>query len=297
MFHFVFPAAVLALMSLAPQSALAQPTPPPSAAQQVLPGNGLAQTAPELRALFRAMGLYDILDIMSAEGREAAPGLEADLVPGQGGGAWIAVGASIYATDRMVADLEAAVPKEGFTADMLAQLSDFFDSDLGARIVAGEVAARRAFLDPQIKDAATELARDRAAQSDPRLALLTEFITVNDLVDRNVTGALNSNFAFYLGMSQAGAFADEMPEELMLAEVWGQEAEIRSDTLEWLFAYQLLAYEGLSDDDLRDYIALSQSPAGQMLNAALFAAFDVVFEAVSRDLGRAAAGFVAGQDL
>jgi hypothetical protein len=297
MFHFLFPAAVLALISLAPQSALAQPAAPPGAAQQVLPGTGLAQTAPELWALFSAMGLYDILDIMSAEGREAAPGLEADLFPGQGGGAWIAVVASIYATDRMVADLEAAVPKEGFTADMLAQLSDFFDSDLGARIVAGEGAARRAFLDPQIKDAATELARDRAAQSDPRLALLTEFITVNDLVDRNVTGALNSNFAFYLGMSQAGAFADEMPEELMLAEVWGQEAEIRSDTLEWLFAYQLLAYEGLSDDDLRDYIALSQSPAGQMLNAALFAAFDVVFEAVSRDLGRAAAGFVAGQDL
>jgi hypothetical protein len=32
------------------------------------------------------------------------------------------------------------------------------------------------------------------------------------------------------------------------------------------------------------------------LNAALFAAFDEVFEAISADLGRAAAGFVAGED-
>lgn len=297
MFRLSSTFAILALTAVAPLPVMAQVAAPPGAVQQVLPGTGLAQTAPELRALFSAMGLYDVFDIMSAEGRDAAPNLEDDLFAGQGGGAWIAAVASIYAADRLIADFEAAVPRAGFTPETMTALTAFFDSDLGARIVAGEVAARRAFLDPQIKDAATELARERAAQNDPRLALLTEFITVNDLVDRNVTGALNSNFAFYSGLSQAGAFTDEIPEELMLAEVWAQEAEIRSDTLEWLFAYQLLAYEGLSDEEMRAYIALSQSPAGQTLNSALFAAFDVMFEAVSRDLGRAAAGFVAGQDL
>jgi hypothetical protein len=32
------------------------------------------------------------------------------------------------------------------------------------------------------------------------------------------------------------------------------------------------------------------------LNAALFVGFDALFEAISADLGRAAAGFIAGED-
>ena len=76
----------------------------------------------------------------------------------------------------------------------------------------------------------------------------------------------------------------------MLAEVWGQEPAIRADTVQWLLAYQTLAYEDLSDADLQAYIDLSRSDAGQAINASLFAAFDTVFNAISHDLGRAAAG-------
>jgi hypothetical protein len=290
MFRHAIPAALVAALMLTGLSSMARPL-----AAQV--GPAPAQTSPEMRALFDAMGLYDILEIMSAEGRAAAPDLEDELFPGQGGGAWVAVVSSIYALDKMTAAFEAAVPLDRLGPEALAAVQAFFDSEAGVRIVAGEVAARRAFLDPALKQAATDLAQDRAAAGDPRLDLLTEFISANDLVERNVSGALNSNLAFYVGLSEAGAFSDQIPEELMLADVWGQEPQIRSDTLEWLYAYQLLAYEGVSDADLRAYIALSQTPAGQALTAALFAAFDVVFEGISRDLGRAAAGFIAGQDL
>lgn len=290
MFRHAIPAALVAVTMLTSLSSMARPL-----AAQVMPAP--AQTSPQMRALFDAMGIYDILEIMSAEGRAAAPDLEAELFAGQGGGAWLAVVSDIYALDRMTASFEAAVPLDRLDPEALASLQAFFDSDAGVRIVAGEVAARRAFLDPAIKQAATDLAQERAAAGDPRLDLLTAFIAANALVDRNVSGALNSNFAFYLGLSEAGAFSDQIPEELMLADVWGQEPQIRSDTLEWLYSYQLLAYEGVSDADLRAYIALSQTPEGQALTGALFAAFDVVFEGISRALGRAAAGFIAGQDL
>jgi hypothetical protein len=287
--------AALSLLAPAP-AALAQATPPAVLAQSGPADAGLASRAPELRALLGAMGLYDILAIMATEGREGAPDLEADMFPGQGGAAWMAVVAGIYASDKMMADFEAALPLDRLSADDIATLRAFFESDLGARIAAGEIAARQAFLDPALEQIATDLAQERAAQNHPRIAQLTSFNIVNDLVERNVSGALNANFAFYRGLSEGGAFPAPLPEAMMLAEVWGQEPAIRSETTQWLFAYQTLAYEDLSDADLEAYIALSRSPAGQAINASLFAAFDTVFNAISYELGRAAAGFVAGED-
>jgi hypothetical protein len=49
-----------------------------------------------------------------------------------------------------------------------------------------------------------------------------DFIEANDLVERNVSGALNSNFAFYRGLSDGGAFEVEIPEELMLPRSGGR---------------------------------------------------------------------------
>ena len=283
---------------LAPLAAMPLPVPAQSSgeAQLMLPDSRLAEEAPEVRAVFEAMGVYDIIEVMSVEGLDSAPEIEADMFPGQGGSAWPAVVAGIYATDSMVETFEAAVPVERMTPAILGELQAFYDTDLGRRIARGEVAARQALLEPGVEDSAREMARQQAEDETDRIGLLTEFIAANDLVERNVMGALNSNFAFYRGLDDGGAFEAEIPEELMLSEVWGQEAEIRADTTEWLYAYQILAYEDLSDAELQRYIDLSESAAGQALNAALFEAFDVMFEEVSYDLGRAAGSFVAGED-
>jgi hypothetical protein len=45
------------------------------------------------------------------------------------------------------------------------------------------------------------------------------------------------------------------------------------------------------------YIAFSETPAGATMNAALFAAYDELFGAISHDLGRAAAEMLSGQDI
>ncbi|MBF9058659.1 DUF2059 domain-containing protein [Rhodobacterales bacterium HKCCSP123] len=284
---------LLAPLAVLPLAAPAQTN---AEAQLVLPETRLSEEAPEVRAVFEAMGLYDILSVMSVEGLEGAPDIEADMFPGQGGSAWPAVVAGIYATDRMIAQFEAAIPLERMTPEIVAELQAFYDSDLGQRVAAGEVAGRQALLEPGVEEAARELARQQAAEGTERIALLTEFSAVNDFVERNVTGALNSNFAFYRGLGDGGAFETEIPEELMLAEVWGQEAEIRTETTEWLFGYQILAYEDLTDAEMARYIEMSESEAGQVLNAVLFQAFDVLFEEVSYDLGKAAASFIAGEE-
>lgn len=288
------PVALLPLLAL-PPAAPAQST-QGGEVQLVLPDTPLAEEAPELRALFSDIGLYRVIEIMSAEGLDGAADIEADMFPGQGGSAWPAVVANIYAADRMVSVFERAVPRDRMTPEVVAELQAFYDSDLGQRVAAGEIAARRAFLDPGVEEAAGEMAQEQAAEGSDRIGLLSEFIAVNDLVERNVSGALNSNFSFYRGLEEGGAFETEIPEQLMLSEVWAQEPEIRSETTEWLYAYQILAYEGLSDAELSRYVALSETEAGQALNAVLFRAFDALFEQVSHDLGQAAASFIAGED-
>lgn len=271
-------------------------TGPISEAQVILPETEFSVEQPQLRAVFEMMGLYEILGVMSSEGIESAAEMEADMFPGQGGTAWPAVVAALYSADTLIADFEAAVPRAVITDTFLAEIEAFFQSDLGQTIAAGELTARRAFLEPGVEDAAREMATRAVEEEDARIEILTEFITANELVERNVTGALNASFAFYRGLADGEAFETEIPEDLMLAEVWGQEPEIRQSTTEWLYAYQMLAYSDLSEEDLQEYVAFSMTPAGQALNTVLFTAFDVMFERVSYDLGKAAAVFIAGEE-
>lgn len=282
-------------LALAPvPAALAQSG--PGEAQVIVPGSMLAQEAPEVHAIVDAMGLYDILQIMSVEQTDAAAQLEGDMFPDRGGAAWQAVAASINSAERLVRDFESALPVEEFDPATIADLTEFFTSDTGRRIAAGEVAARRAFLDPGVEERANEIVAAMRAEGDPRLDSISRFIEANSLVERNVQGALNSNFAFFLGLSDGEAFAVEMPEDLMIAEVWGQEAEIRATTIDWLFAFLVTAYSDLSQAEIDAYTALSQTEAGRVLNRALFSGFDVVFEDVSYELGYAAGIFIAGEE-
>jgi len=152
-------------------------------------------------------------------------------------------------------------------------------------------------LDEAVKDAAKVAAADMAQDQDPRLALLRDFAIAGDLIEQNVAGAMNANLAFYQGMAESGTPGAGMTEDQMLSDVWAQEPQVRKDTEEWLFPYLALAYQPLSDEDLEAYTAFWESPAGKRFNAALFAAFDVVFTNISRDLGRAAARQMQGDDI
>ena len=82
-----------------------------------------------------------------------------------------------------------------------------------------------------------------------------------------------------------------------MQQVWDQEAEIREDTVIWLFSYLTLAYQPLSDEELQLYIDFSSSQYGQALNRALFAGFDRMFAEISRALGFAAGQLSGAQEL
>ncbi|MCO6382337.1 DUF2059 domain-containing protein [Oceanicola sp. 502str15] len=250
----------------------------------------------ETQALMVALGMDRLMPILRDEGLAYSTALERELFPGAGGKAWADLVSEIYATDR----LERVMARR-FAAEMagvdVAPLMAFFDSDRGRRIVGLEISARAALLDDTVEQMSRDAFSEMRGEDSPRLDLLRAYIESNDLVETNIAGALNSNFAFYQGLAAGGALPPEMSEEEMLRDVWMQEPDIREETETWVWSYLAMAYEPLEDADIEAYTALSQTPEGRALNRAIFAGFDELFADISRDLGLAASRFMVSEDI
>jgi hypothetical protein len=244
--------------------------------------------------LIRILRLEEMARLMQAEGLTYAADLENDLLPGGGGGYWDTQIARIYDIDRMMQLVSGALDQKLTGADRAAVVA-FFDTEQGQEILTYEIAARAAMADQDVEDVARQIYAEKAATPDPRLTAITRFVEVNDLMERNVAGALSSNYHFYSGLVDGGAY--EMSEDDILADVWEQEDDIREETEGWLFGYLLMAYQPLGDDVLDAYVTFSQSDEGKVLNAALFDAFDTMYNDISYALGRAAAQAMSGSDL
>jgi hypothetical protein len=246
--------------------------------------------------LFDAIGMPRIIEVMREEGLSYGETIRTDLLAGQGGAGWSATVSAIYDArvmdDRMRQDFTDRL--EGLD---LTPLLDFFESDRGQRIVESEVAARRAFLDEGVEEAAGAALVDLRSDDPERYGRLEAFVAANDLVESNVMGAMNSNYAFYQGLMAGEAFDNTLTEEQVLSDIWSQEESIRSETEVWVYSFLGLAYAGLSDADIDAYVDLSLTEAGRALNRALFGSFNEMFTEVSRRLGEGAAQVLIGQDI
>ncbi len=251
-----------------------------------------------VETLVETLKIADVIEVMQLEGLSYGAEMEQELFAGQGGASWTAVVGLIYDRPTMQSRFDDAFAEQltGREKDLPA-MQAFFGADLGQRILALEVEARRSLMDQAVEDAAKALVEDMMAEAAPRIDGLRAFSEANDLIEMNISGALNSNLAFFQGMDEVSGPDPDMTQEDMLMTVWGQEPEIRAETEAWIYPYLSLAYGPLSDEELAAYIAFSKTEPGQVLNAALFGAFEVVFSTISRDLGRAAAKQMMGQDL
>jgi hypothetical protein len=278
--------ALLAMLACAAPTVVPAQTDDPAAAQST-----------QIDRIAAAMQIAPMIDVMREEGLGYGDDLAQSMLDGPSD-RWTAIVAGIYDSPKMQDTFAKAFAGAlAQTPDALPAIEAFFTSERGQQIVTLEVEARRAMLDPSVEDAAKVLMQDMVANKDARMEMLQAFVTAGDLIEMNVVGALNANFAFSKGMAEAGGPAAQMTEDDMLADVWGQEAAVRGTTKEWLYSYFALAYQPLEDSDLEAYIAFWQSPEGRVANAALFAAFDAVFSDISHDLGRAVAVQMQGDDI
>lgn len=266
-----------------------------------------AQTAPtdpaqvegtqtQTQELYAALRLPEILEVMREEGISYGAKIGDDLFPVAIDPDWSAQVELIYDITRMRAQSEVAFAKELEGADIPAMLA-FFSTEPGLSFSALEVSARRAQLDEAVEAAAQDSAAVAVADNTPRYQLIMRFAQANDLIETNVVGALNANYAFYQGLTQGGAAQPGLTDDEILATVWDQEPEIRRTTTEWVVSFLLMAYQPLTDADLEAYIAFSETPAGADLNRAVFNAFDQMFIDISRSLGVASAKYMIGDTL
>ncbi|MGB3409183.1 MAG: DUF2059 domain-containing protein [Jannaschia sp.] len=250
----------------------------------------------EVSRLLEVTRIEPLVEIVATEGLVHGLELEGALFPGRGGRAWQAEVSRIQTPVRMLPIIRAALNEMLRPSESDAAIA-FFSSDLGRRIVDREVAARRAMLDTQTESQAREASATLTAATTPRALLIDELIGALDLVDVNVSSGMNANFAFYRGLASGGNRTSAFNEGETLATVRAQESEIRTQTVSWLRAFMMLAYAGLTDEDLQAYIRFSTSDVGRRYNAAMFQGFGTLFETTSYDLGRAAARFMVQSDI
>ncbi|WP_298357685.1 hypothetical protein [uncultured Litoreibacter sp.] len=243
---------------------------------------------------FNALNMPEVFEILREEGIESALEIAERDEGISVSPAWTSRVSAIYAVDKMDAAFRLGMG-EVSNLEASTEALEFFESELGRRIVAIELDARRALGEDGIEDAMRDRAEAMLEEQPERIQKYADFIRVNDLVDSNVMGALNANLAFYQGLGTNPLFSG-MDEQSMLARVYGQEAEIREDMVDWTMNFSVLAYSILLDEELDAYIDASDSRPGQVLNTALFAGFDQVFELQSFELGRAMAEFMEGDD-
>ncbi len=239
-----------------------------------------------MTVLVDLLELQEAAVILSDEGLSHAEALNQEMLGGQGGPGWQMQVESIHDAGRMVEMVRRAL-EETMTPDEVETAIAFYSADLGSRIVALENAGRAAIADREVELIARANYGVLAGDHDPRIALVRRLIDAADMIDRNVSTALNSNFQFLRGMRDGGALEDS--DEDLLADIGTDLDAVTEDTSVWVHAYMLLAYHPLSDAEIEDYATFAETDAGRALNRGLFDGFGKAYEDISYALGRAAA--------
>ncbi len=255
-----------------------------------------AQTPAE--ELVRVLMLAEVGAVLRDEGRLYGQEIDRDMLAGRGGVLWARDIDQLYDPLVMQQALGSAFATS-MSESHITRSIGFFDNPRGQNILALEISARRAMADPSVEEIARASYADLKGSDDRHFSAVDRFVVVNDLIERNVAGALSSSFQYFRGLSDGGAVA--MDEAEILEFVWSQEVETRRDTESWLYGFLLMAYRPLPASDLDAYIDFSATPAGRSLNAAMFDGFDSLYNEISFALGLSLAAAMAqaarGSDL
>ncbi|MDX8348628.1 DUF2059 domain-containing protein [Cognatiyoonia sp. IB215446] len=261
-----------------------------------LPALAQDDDASKIDALYEALALPQMLEIMREEGLDYGETIATDMFPGGGIARWNDAVSRIYDVEMMNEEVR-GVFGEALEGDDIDAMLAFYNSETGRTIIELEVSARRALLDDAIEEASKENAALAMADETPLALQVQDFVAANDLIEANVVGALNSNYAFMTGLIDGGVMPPGITPETVLRDVWAQEDEIRANTSEWVYSFLLMAYQPLTDEEMDAYIEFSKSDAGTEINGALFEAFNGMFDDISRALGLAASRFMISQEL
>jgi hypothetical protein len=248
-----------------------------------------------LNALTRQVETFEI---MRLEGIDTDKSLGVDLFGDAEDPTWLHALNKVYATERMsriYSEAASAVLDKDPT--LVAEASVFLGSDLGQRIIGLELEARRTALDRLAMGAAREVYAEMEREDKDRAALLQRLVDAADLMEGNVTSAMNSNIAFTRAFGAASEVGGTFDEAAMLADVASREPEIRLAVADFVFPLMALAYSPLKIEDLTAYVEFFESDAGQRFNRVVIAGFDPLMIDLATRLGAEAGRLMSGQEL
>lgn len=244
--------------------------------------------------LMDVLKIRELSAILHEEGLAFGATLNREWLEGQGGPAWAGQVVRIYDPEKISEGIRAGL-EPALTGDVLEDAISFFASDLGTKIITLENSARSAMSDSAVEEEARARFAALQGSADARLVQINRIVDAGDLVNRNVTSALNSNYNFLRALVDGDVYM--MTDDEILTDVMSERDEIAADTLSWLGAFMLLAYSPLTIEELTLYADFSTTKAGKALNSGFFAGFDPLYEDISYALGRAMALNMAAEEL
>ncbi|MBS1302768.1 DUF2059 domain-containing protein [Loktanella sp. SALINAS62] len=252
--------------------------------------------ADTIDSMFDAMRMDEMVDLLRDEGLDYGTDIAEEMFTGPPSVAWAAAVDAIFDAGTMAETLRARIG-DGLDKAEIAQIAGFYQSELGQQLVALEMSARKAMLDPSIEEAAMQAATEAVVAGGPRIEMMKSYIKDNGIIEAEVASNMNASVAFYVGLLDGGAVSASVTEQDILNDVYSRQDDIRDDVMARIHAYLFLAYRPLSDAQLDQYIHFAQSASGQALNAAMYDAFDSYYIDASRQLALAAAAQMQGADL
>ena len=296
--------ASIGLTGLVLATCLGLSSPLPAFAQaQLAPGQAPPQFRPvDADRIVAAMQVDRLAEVLAAEiavsGDPFRPDSPEQDGPDEG---WGAIVSRVAPAGRIRAGLRDAIARgvEGLgdpaERAAVAEALSFWEGGLGRRVVLLEIGAREALAAPDIEATARESFAAAAARGNPRAAQVRALMDAADLVEPAVAASLNIAVATLEGAQEAAQNGPRDPS--IIEDAWAQEPEIRADQTGWIEALVFMASAPLSDAEMVRLIEAAGHPGNRRLSAILNEAATTTFVDVARDLGRASALRLQGEQL
>jgi hypothetical protein len=245
-----------------------------------------AEESNDLNRILLALKLDRLFEEIREEGLIAAKEMQGDLKNSQSVVGWSKNINEIYSTKLM---------KDYFKKELtnLESLSiflpaiNFYEKPLGVKIIENELITRIKIRDDGEKEKARNTVKQLKYLKPYRFKLYNEIINANGFIEDNISSSMNSNLAFYEGYASGLATSDRsLTEREMISRIWLNQSETRKRMTDWVLNFSVTSFKNLNDNELREYLAFSNSKSGRYLSNNINFIFDKLFKIQSYKLGK-----------
>ena len=245
-----------------------------------------AQESNDLNRIFLALKLDRLFEEIREEGLIAAKDIRGDLKNSQSVVGWSKNINEIYSTELMKDYFKKELSNLDSLSSFLLSIN-FYEKPLGIKIIENELITRIKIRDDGEKEKARNTVKQLKYLKPYRFKLYNEIINANGFIEDNISSSMNSNLAFYEGYAEGLATSDQgLTETEMISRIWLNESETRKRMTDWVLNFSVTSFKNLTDNELKEYLAFSNSKSGRYLSNNINFIFDKLFEIQSYKLGK-----------